>query len=63
MPCFSHRKPSGGFWQSLRTFAGVLEEYRVPGYYAPFDVHLHKPGVKNPDVVQPDLIVACDLEN
>ena len=62
LPCFSHRKPSGGFWQSLRTFAEYLRSTECQAYYAPFDVHLHKPGVKNPDVVQPDLIVACDLE-
>lgn len=32
-------------------------------FLAPFDVHLQKKDMKTPDVVQPDLLVACDLEN
>lgn len=32
-------------------------------FLAPFDVHLIKKDMKTPDVVQPDLLVACDLEN
>ena len=32
-------------------------------FLAPFDVHLKKKDMKTPDVVQPDLLVACDLEN
>lgn len=32
-------------------------------FLAPFDVHLEKKDMKTPDVVQPDLLVACDLEN
>ncbi len=31
-------------------------------FVAPFDVHLKKNGLKDPDVVQPDLLVVCDLE-
>lgn len=30
---------------------------------APFDVHFKKKDIKEPDVMQPDVIVACDLEN
>jgi Uma2 family endonuclease len=30
---------------------------------APFDVHFKKQNIKDPDVMQPDLIVLCDLEN
>ncbi|NSW90840.1 MAG: type II toxin-antitoxin system Phd/YefM family antitoxin [Firmicutes bacterium] len=30
---------------------------------APFDVHFKKKDIKDPDVMQPDLIVLCDLEN
>lgn len=31
-------------------------------FLAPFDVHLKKKDFKTPDVVQPDVLVACDLE-
>lgn len=31
-------------------------------FVAPFDIHLHKEGLEEPDVVQPDLLVVCDLE-
>ncbi len=32
-------------------------------FLAPFDVHFRKKDIKEPDVMQPDLLVACDLEN
>lgn len=32
-------------------------------FIAPFDVHFRKKDIKNPDVLQPDLIVLCDMEN
>jgi len=32
-------------------------------YFAPFDVHFRKREIKEPDVMQPDLLVACDLAN
>ncbi|HPZ90658.1 MAG TPA: type II toxin-antitoxin system prevent-host-death family antitoxin [Bacillota bacterium] len=35
------------------------KECRV--FLAPFDVHLKKKDIKTPDVVQPDLLVVCDL--
>lgn len=31
-------------------------------FYAPFDVHFFKKGFKEPDVMQPDVLVVCDLE-
>lgn len=37
------------------------KECRV--FLAPFDVHFHKNEIKEPDVMQPDILVACDLEN
>lgn len=30
---------------------------------APFDVHFRKKDIKDPDVLQPDLIIICDWEN
>lgn len=32
-------------------------------FLAPFDVHFQKKDFKDPDVMQPDILVACDLEN
>lgn len=32
-------------------------------FLAPFDVHFRKKDIKVPDVMQPDVLVACDLEN
>lgn len=32
-------------------------------YMAPFDVHFKKQNIKDPDVMQPDLIVLCDIDN
>jgi prevent-host-death family protein len=32
-------------------------------FLAPFDVRLKKKDIKTPDVFQPDVLVACDLEN
>ena len=32
-------------------------------FFAPFDVHFRKQELKEPDVCQPDLLVACDLAN
>lgn len=32
-------------------------------FLAPFDVHFRKKDIKDPDVMQPDLLVACDLED
>jgi prevent-host-death family protein len=32
-------------------------------FLAPFDVHFSKKDFKDPDVMQPDILVACDLEN
>lgn len=31
-------------------------------FLVPFDVHFRKKDITEPDVMQPDLIVACDLE-
>ncbi len=37
------------------------EKCRV--FLAPFDVHFRKKDIKDPDVMQPDVLVACDMEN
>lgn len=44
-------------------FHDYLKDKKCRVYLAPFDVHLKKKDIKTPDVVQPDLLIACDLEN
>jgi len=44
-------------------FAEYLKGKKCKAFYAPFDVHFRKKGFKEPDVMQPDLLIACDLEN
>lgn len=31
-------------------------------FYSPFDVHLLKQGFKDPDLMQPDLLICCDAD-
>lgn len=44
----------------------ILSEYlkgkKCKVFYAPFDVHFRKKDFKEPDVMQPDLFIACDLD-
>ena len=44
-------------------FNEYFKENKCRVFLAPFDVHLNKKDFKEPDVIQPDLLVACDLEN
>ena len=39
-----------------------FEDKPCQPFVAPFDVHLKKKNLKDPDVVQPDLLVICDLD-
>lgn len=45
----------------------IFKEYskgkRCKPFIAPFDVIFKKKNIKDPDVMQPDLIVLCDIEN
>ncbi len=43
-----------------RTFLNWFEDKKCIPFFAPFDVTLNLQR-ENPDVVQPDLIVICDL--
>ena len=45
------------------TFNEFFKEKKCRPLLAPFDVHFRKKDIKDPDVLQPDLIVLCDLEN
>ena len=44
-------------------FNRYFKDKKCRVFLAPFDVHLNKKDMNTPDVVQPDLLVACDLEN
>ncbi len=55
-----HQDISGNLFIQLRTY---LKDRKCKVFYAPFDVHFHKKDFKTPDVMQPDLLIACDLEN
>jgi prevent-host-death family protein len=43
-------------------FRNYLQGKRCKVFLAPFDVHFYKQGIKDPDVMQPDLLIACDHE-
>src|SRR5690554_5163723 len=45
------------------TFTEYFKQKTCRVYVAPFDVHFHKKDFKEPDVMQPDVLVVCDLEN
>ena len=54
-----HQSISGNLYILLHTFF----KGKCKVFFAPFDVHFHKKDFISPDVMQPDLLIACDLEN
>jgi len=44
------------------TFNDYFKGNKCRVFFAPFDVHFKKNNIKEPDVMQPDMLVACDLE-
>lgn len=58
-PSSTHQEISGNLHVEIRQF---LKGKPCKVFYAPFDVHFKKEGFKDPDVMQPDLIAACDVE-
>lgn len=54
-----HQEISGNLYVYFRDY---LKGKKCKVYYAPFDVHFHKKDIKTPDVMQPDLLIACDTE-
>lgn len=52
-----HQEILGNLYASLRQY---FKGKKCKVYLAPFDVTLYKIKLKTPDVVQPDLLVACD---
>jgi prevent-host-death family protein len=59
-PSTFHQKISG---RLHLMFAKYLKSKKCDVFYAPFDVHFKKKNFKEPDVMQPDLFIACDLED
>lgn len=55
-----HQDISGNLYIHLRAY---LQDKKCKVFYAPFDVHFYKKDLRTPDVMQPDLLVACDLES
>ncbi|MDD3833772.1 MAG: type II toxin-antitoxin system Phd/YefM family antitoxin [Oscillospiraceae bacterium] len=55
-----HQEISGNLYLLLSEY---LKGKKCKVFYAPFDVHFSKKDFKEPDVMQPDLFIACDLEN
>ncbi len=59
--------PSIGHQEILGRLHLIFNEYfkgkKCRVFLASFDVHFKKNDLKEPDVMQPDLLVACDLEN
>lgn len=59
--------PNIGHQEILGKLYLIFTEYfknkKCRVFLAPFDVHFRKKDIKEPDVMQPDILVACDLEN
>ena len=55
-----HQGISGNLHIHLHTY---LKGGKCKVLFAPFDVHFFKKDFKTPDVMQPDLLIACDLED
>lgn len=58
-PNAAHQEISGNLHVHLRSY---LKGKKCKVFYAPFDVHFNKKGFDTPDVMQPDLLIACDTE-
>lgn len=58
-PSFKHQEIAGYLYI---IFSQFLKGKKCKVVFAPFDVHFYKLEIKDPDVCQPDLLVACDIE-
>ncbi|HWQ80480.1 MAG TPA: type II toxin-antitoxin system Phd/YefM family antitoxin [Anaerovoracaceae bacterium] len=58
-PNVGHQEILGGLY--LR-FNEYFKGKKCKVFLAPFDVHFWKKDIKEPDVMQPDVLVACDVE-
>ncbi len=55
-----HQEISGNLHIMLRNY---LKGKKCKVFYSPFDIHFYKKDLKTPDVMQPDLLIICDLED
>lgn len=55
-----HQDISGNMYMIFRDY---LKGKKCKVFFAPFDVHFFKKDFMNPDVMQPDLLIACDLDD
>src|SRR5690606_21577845 len=58
-PSTFHQDISGNIHVILRSY---LKGKKCKVFYAPFDVHFFKKDIDTPDVMQPDLLIACDYD-
>jgi prevent-host-death family protein len=58
-PSTFHQDISGNLYLKIRDY---LKGKDCKVFYAPFDVHFYKHEIDTPDVMQPDLLIACDLD-
>ncbi len=59
-PSIAHQEVLGNLYVVFKEF---FRGKKCRPYLAPFDVHLRKKDIRDPDVLQPDIIVLCDMEN
>ena len=57
-PNVNHQNISGALYLFLSSY---LKGKKCKVFFAPFDVKLFKNNIKVPDILQPDLLIACDL--
>ena len=58
-PSVYHQVISGNLYILLHEY---FKSCKCRVFFAPFDVHFYKQNYEIPDVMQPDLLVACDVE-
>jgi len=58
-PSMTHQKIVGNIFYVFKT---LLQGKSCDTYVSPFDVHFWKRGINKPDVLQPDVFIACDTE-
>lgn len=59
-PSIGHQEILGRLYMIFREY---LDRGKCRVFLAPFAVHFRKKDIKEPDVMQPDLLIACDLED
>lgn len=58
-PSVFHQDISGNLHVIFREY---FKRKKCKVFYAPFDVHFFKKEISTPDVMQPDLLIVCDID-